>query len=245
MALKEDEIIAQVRSRFSTVNTAGNDDEERELLFQISELKPEMRVLDLGTGSGYLAFYYAEQCQTARIFGLDVIEEMCKRNNRESWEHNLSNPTFQWYDGKELPYPSDDFDRIVSRFAFHHFPDIAYTAREIDRVLNSSGKLILCDCVPTPEDTEGDFIDRWMRIIGDGHVSFRRITEYENMLRPYGFQLTYMNQRVTSCIREYQSDYQVLLEAYPQICRSYLPRIENEKISLSIPVVRAVFSRLF
>ena len=62
-------------------------------------------------------------------------------------------------------------------------------------------------CQPL-EDTEGNFIDRWMRILEDGHVSFRQIAEYENMLRTYGFQLTYVNKRVTSCIRKYQSDYQ-------------------------------------
>ena len=241
--LSHQEIVAQAKRAFSAPCTAGDDPSERELLYGLAEVFPEARILDLGTGSGYMALYVAERCETARVVGLDIAEAAIERAKTAGTERGLSNAGFLTYEGLALPFADGSFDRVISRYALHHFPDLALTVREIARVLSVDGRLTVCDCIPTAEDEDGSFIDAWMRIIGDGHVRFRGVREYEDLLRPYGYRLVSCDRGSTVCRRRDGEEYAALAAADPTRYESYRPCKDGDSTVLTLPVARLVFVR--
>ncbi len=241
--LSQKEIVEQAKKAFSSPCALGDDAAERDLLYGLTAPIPGARILDLGTGGGYLALYFAEKCQGARIVGLDIADAAIERARTECAGRGLSNAEFLTYEGTALPFPDGAFDRVVSRYALHHFPDFDCSVREITRVLSEKGRLILCDCVPTAEDGDGLFIDSWMRIIGDGHVRFRGIDEYCECLAAYGYRLSYCNMRTTGCRRRKGTEYAALAAAHPARYQSYQPSADGDSIVLTLPVARLTFTK--
>ena len=47
-----------------------------------------------------------------------------------------------------LPYPDGAFTIVVSRFAFHHFPDPRAVLAEMVRVCAPGGRVLVCDVQP-------------------------------------------------------------------------------------------------
>ena len=54
----------------SYYNKQTRDDRHLELILSYIKVKPGMRILDLGTGSGYLAFPFAQKYKQAEVVGL-------------------------------------------------------------------------------------------------------------------------------------------------------------------------------
>lgn len=65
---------------------------------------------------------------------------------------------------------------IVSRYAFHHFPNPENAVEQIYRILAPNGKVLISDPVRNVEDCKG-VIDTFMRVKGDGHIRFYTETE--------------------------------------------------------------------
>jgi len=110
-------------------------------------LRPDHRVLDFGAGRGehilddpvaYRRDLATLKGRCREVVGCDVSEAV------------LSNPFLDSADILDprgtLPYPSNSFDMIVSRFVFEHLADPARVAAELVRVLKPGGWL----CVVTP-----------------------------------------------------------------------------------------------
>ncbi len=150
-------------------NKQTRDEKHRELIIEHLNIKRGSRVLDLGTGNGFLAFALACRNPFAGIVGLDIIEETLKRNRTKASELDLFNLNFYSYDGITFPFEEDAFDVIVCRYAAHHFPDLTNTFKEISRVLKSGGQLFISDPCPNAED-DNRFVDEFMRMKFDGHV---------------------------------------------------------------------------
>nr|WP_275891417.1 methyltransferase domain-containing protein [Ruminococcus sp. OA3] len=64
----------------------------------------------------------------------------------------------------------------MTRYALHHFPEIADTFQEISRVLKPEGYFFLSDPAPNDNDTER-FVDAYMQMQNDGHIKFYTKTE--------------------------------------------------------------------
>lgn len=61
-----------------------------------------MRILDLGTGTGYLAFPIAEKFQEVEVIGLDIVEQELKKNRTKAESWGLQNLQFVNYDGNYI-----------------------------------------------------------------------------------------------------------------------------------------------
>lgn len=88
-----------------------------------------MKILDLGTGSGYLAFSFAEKYKDVQAVGLDIIEDALEQNQRKAKRKGINNLHFVNYDGMNLPFKDNLFDIVLTRYALHHFPSISDTFR--------------------------------------------------------------------------------------------------------------------
>lgn len=146
-------------------------------IIEILDLRPGMKVLDLGTGSGYIAFGIAGSHPDVSITGLDIVVDTLNTNRDKATEIGLKNMEFVSYDGIKFPFENEVFDIVVTRYALHHFPDIKGTFSEISRVLKGDGRVFVADPAPNDNDTEG-FVDEYMQMKKDGHIKFYSENEF-------------------------------------------------------------------
>lgn len=115
-------------------------------LIHQARLEPDLRVLDLATGSGTLALWM-KQCQpTLDLSAVDGDPRILAIARNKAAETNAE---IQWLEAMstELPFPALHFDRVVSSLFFHHLTWDAKlrTAREVFRVTKAGGELHVAD----------------------------------------------------------------------------------------------------
>lgn len=172
----------------SFYNKQTQDEEHLKQIMQMLPIKSGMRILDFGTGSGYLSFPLAKTYPDAEIVGLDIVEAALQRNQEQAVSDGLSNLQFTAYDGIKFPFADNSFDMIITRYALHHFPVIEKTFEEIGRVLKESGSLFLSDPAPNEDDKER-FVDAYMQMKKDGHIKFYTRNEWEGLADRMGLTL--------------------------------------------------------
>ena len=158
------------------------DENHLESILHFLHVKPGMKILDLGTGTGYLAFPIAEKNKEVEVTGLDIVEKALEENRKKAESKKIHNLRFVSYDGMKFPFDDNCFDMVVSRYALHHFPAIQDTFHEINRVLKKDGLFFLSDPAPNDNDTE-HFVDAYMQMKKDGHIKFYTKAEWKNMAK--------------------------------------------------------------
>lgn len=101
-----------------------------------ARLRSGMKVLDLGSGTGYPAILGAQTVgPTGHVIGMDLAEQMLAVARRKATSRGLANITFQTGDVTSLPFEANSFDAVTSRFCLMFLPEIPKAAAEIARVL--------------------------------------------------------------------------------------------------------------
>lgn len=115
-------------------------------LIATAGIRPGMRVLDLGCGTGTLALRVKRGCPDADVTGFDADPRMLHRAAIKAERRGLPIAFDQGF-AQALPYPAGTFHRVVSSLFFHHLsPDAKVNAfREAHRVLAPGGELHLAD----------------------------------------------------------------------------------------------------
>src|SRR5215203_3048166 len=86
-------------------------------LIQQTNIQPNMKVLDLGCGTGTLTLMLKRAHLTAEVTGLDGDPQVLDIAREKSGDTNI-----QWDEGlaSSLPYPDSAFDRVVTSLVIHH-----------------------------------------------------------------------------------------------------------------------------
>lgn len=101
-----------------------------------ARVRPGMRVLDLGSGTGYPALLAAQTVGAAgSVTGIDLAEQMLDAARRKAASLKLSNTTFRMGDVTTLPYETASFDAVTTRFCLMFLPEIPKAVTEIARTL--------------------------------------------------------------------------------------------------------------
>jgi len=111
-------------------------------LFGDTQIRYGQNVLDLGSGTGYPAILIAQAVgETGSVTGLDLAESMLSVARKKAQRHGATNIKFQEGDITSLPFESNYFDAVTSRFCLMFLPDIPKAVAEIARVLKPGGYL--------------------------------------------------------------------------------------------------------
>ncbi|MGN0678957.1 MAG: class I SAM-dependent methyltransferase [Oscillospiraceae bacterium] len=176
-------------SESTLYNRQTQDAQHLATLAKMLNPKPGESILDLGTGSGYVSFEIAQNHHNTQVVGLDITEKTLENNTAKATELQIPNLRFVAYDGINFPFGSGEFDSIVTRYALHHFPDIAHTFSEISRVLKNGGRLLIAD--PTPNENDATrFVDDYMRMKPDGHIKYYTKDEFRLLGENAGLTLS-------------------------------------------------------
>ena len=122
-------------------NKQTQDEQHLKAILEFLPIRSGMRILDLGTGSGYLSFAIAQRYSNVSVVGLDIVEKALEQNRQRAREDNINNLTFTTYEGIVFPFEDCEFDMVFSRYALHHFPKIQTSISEVSRVLKKDGHI--------------------------------------------------------------------------------------------------------
>lgn len=101
-----------------------------------ARLRSGLRVLDLGSGTGYPALLAAQAVgANGSVVGIDLAKHMLTIAEGKAKRLGLQNVTFRVGDVTTLPFESASFDAVTSRFCLMFLPEIPKAAAEIARVL--------------------------------------------------------------------------------------------------------------
>ena len=117
---------------------------QREQVLSLLALQPGERVLDIGSGPGYLAASMGEAVgPTGAVHGLDPSPAM----NALAGARTSSMPWVRIDDGDAvaLPYPDDAFDAAVSTQVYEYVADLPRALGELRRVLRPGGRALILD----------------------------------------------------------------------------------------------------
>ena len=98
-------------------------------------------VLDLGTGTGDLAFELRRQ-GAAQVAGLDFPPEMLTAARAKRANDGV---TWLLGDALRLPYPDGTFDAVTNAFLLRNLADLRLGLAEMARVLTPGGRLVCLD----------------------------------------------------------------------------------------------------
>lgn len=224
-------------------NKQTADDDHLKLLLDLVCPKDNDTILDLGTGSGYVAFPLAERNLNCSIIGMDIVADTLATNEKKAREQGNANLQFKAYDGKLYPFEDESIDTIVTRYALHHLPNIEDSFCEMYRVLKKGGKLVIADPTPNENDTVG-FVDAFMQMKPDGHIKFYTFKEYNEMLAGAGFQFELLKDTVIKFPRKNPEEYKHLLSKYDEeIWEDYEIKITNDQIWIKENVLNIVYRK--
>ena len=117
----------------------------REDFIRLVGVKDGEKVLDVGTGSGFLAIGFAKKMRGGEIVGIDVWMPMggglsMQKALRNAEIEGVSDRViFKRADAREIPYPDGYFDKVVASFAIHIIRGWEKAVSEMIRVLKPGG----------------------------------------------------------------------------------------------------------
>jgi ubiquinone/menaquinone biosynthesis C-methylase UbiE len=124
----------------SPVHSAGAD---LDFLARSVAALDEPKVLDLGCGAGHASFATAPFAR--EVIAFDLTTAMLDVTAAAAKERGLSNIRTAQGSVEELPFDSQQFDFVLSRYSAHHWNDVPRALQEVKRVIKPGGQVCFID----------------------------------------------------------------------------------------------------
>jgi SAM-dependent methyltransferase len=108
-------------------------------LVELAGLPQEAQVLDVGSGTGSLAFAIAKRHGRTRVLGIDPSKEyVAYAASKNPFSDRVS---FETGDAQQLRFGNGSFDAAVSLLVFNFIPDAGKALSEVRRITKSGGSV--------------------------------------------------------------------------------------------------------
>lgn len=115
-------------------------EEIKPIIIKHCGIKPHMRVLDVGCGTGYLTRMIASYVEDVEVIGIDNDEEFIEYAKQKAKDSKLDNKIqFIVGDGLSLPFLDDTFDIVVSHTFLSSVSNPSKAIEEMKRVCRING----------------------------------------------------------------------------------------------------------
>ncbi len=149
------------------------------------DMKPGMKILDIGSGLGGAAFYFAEHYD-ASVVGLDVAEAMIEISIERRQARKLANVGFCLGDIRTYPLPANTFDLAWTRDAILYLPQKHLVWQRVFNSVKPGGQLFVTDFCRRRERLSKDFAE----YLEQCQYYLQDIDRYANTLAEVGFEVT-------------------------------------------------------
>jgi len=156
----------------------------RDALINVVKPKDGDRILDVGTGGGLLAIGFAKAIERGEVVGMDVWMKMGGGTSIERAKRNAEiegvaqKVKFKYGDARNIPYPDEYFDIVVSSFTIHIIREKEKALKEMIRVLKRGGKFAIIE--PKQERWTGWKVDEKLKQkleeLGLKNIKFQPLT---------------------------------------------------------------------
>ncbi len=128
------------------INLTMPEKKIKQALIETANIPAGVKVLDFGCGTATLTMMVKEIYPEAKVTGIDVDRKIVDRAIQKIKEKKLG-IFLLVYDGKQLPFQRNAFNRIVSCLVFHHLDTETKqkSLTEIFRILSKDGQLHIAD----------------------------------------------------------------------------------------------------
>jgi ubiquinone/menaquinone biosynthesis C-methylase UbiE len=136
----------EMTRRLVEIYTTAEVVAQREATLEILNPQPGERVLDIGSGPGFLAAGIAGRVgASGAVSGIDLSESMIASANRLTGAPRAAPMTFVLGEATALGFPDQSFDAVVSTQVYEYVPDSDTALAEVHRVLVPGGRLLVLD----------------------------------------------------------------------------------------------------
>lgn len=165
-------------------------------MVEVSQVRPDSRVLDVACGPGFVAMALAPKCRS--VLGIDATDTLVARARAEASRRGISNLGFALADVERMPFGPDRFDLATCRFAFHHFAHPREVLAEMARVLKPGARMVIVDMTTSEDPAKSDYHNRVERLCDPSHARAIAVSEWERMIGEAGLEVAYRGGRETS-----------------------------------------------
>ena len=131
---------------------------------EVAGLRPGLRVLDVSSGRGTQAVFYAVE-YGVDVTGVDLSAEMVRRATERAAAAGMSGRVrFELGDSRKLPYADATFDVAINECAVGIPDDSQAVVREMARVVRPGGRVVIHESTwrkPMTADEKGDLAERY------------------------------------------------------------------------------------
>jgi ubiquinone/menaquinone biosynthesis C-methylase UbiE len=144
-----------------------------------------MCVLDAGCGAGHTGLALAPEAGS--IVAYDLSSAMLAQVERLATTREITTLDRIQGDVEQLPFADNSFERVVTRYSAHHWPDPQAALHEFARVLKPGGLFVISDIIAPPDPAADTFLQTLEMLRDPSHVRDHSISQWETMLRTAGF----------------------------------------------------------
>jgi len=180
---------------------AHSETESLDLMRHLLNLESGDQVLDVACGPGIVACAFAPHVQS--VTGIDLTPAMIEQAELRQASHNLENVSWQTGDVSHLPFRPASFDKVLTRYTFHHFLKPQEVFAEMIRVCRSEGQVMVVDVFTHEEQAYADLYNQ-MEILRDpSHTRALRRSELISMFEGSGLiDIQIRSYRLSVCLED-------------------------------------------
>jgi len=129
----------------ATVRQHARRTAEEAAAFLLPELRPGMRLLDVGCGPGSITRGFAERLAPGQVIGLDLAGDILAAARQDAAARGLANLQYEEGSVYQLPFPDASFDVVFAHQVLQHLREPGAALRELLRVVRSGGLVAVRD----------------------------------------------------------------------------------------------------